>query len=362
MKLQINTYYSALVLALLMIAVAFGVPHPAHAQVSAAEIASSSSPMNVTLTPVSLFINSDPGASTTSKVRVRNNSDKAESLQIRFGTFRPDETGDHPKLITPDPNDQSMQWMSASPSAFIVQPGDWQDIDITFNPPADAGLSYYYSILFQRSSSKMRPGEAVIQGSPAVLSVANVNSPYAVRQLDLLSFKAKHAVVEYLPQRFDIQMRNSGNVHLIPAGNIFIDGQGQTDIAVMSVNPKLLTVLPESSRTLDVTWTDGFPITDSVDTQKLPGLHFLSSFWDFSKADRFRIGKYTAHLLLVYDNGERDIPIESFVTFWVIPWKIILAGLVIGLLALAGLRSLLLFFIHLLHLERPSPKHPSSSP
>jgi hypothetical protein len=255
-----------------------------------------------------------------------------------------------------------MQWMSASPSAFIVQPGDWQDIDITFNPPADAGLSYYYSILFQRSSSKMRPGEAVIQGSPAVLSVANVNSPYAVRQLDLLSFKAKHAVVEYLPQRFDIQMRNSGNVHLIPAGNIFIDGQGQTDIAVMSVNPKLLTVLPESSRTLDVTWTDGFPITDSVDTQKLPGLHFLSSFWDFSKADRFRIGKYTAHLLLVYDNGERDIPIESFVTFWVIPWKIILAGLVIGLLALAGLRSLLLFFIHLLHLERPSPKHPSSSP
>jgi hypothetical protein len=41
-------------------------------------------------------------------------------------------------------------------------------------------------------------------------------------------------------------------------------------------------------------------------------------------------------MLLVYDDGTRDIPIEGVVTFWVMPWRVIGAAffnfvLIIGL-------------------------------
>jgi hypothetical protein len=88
-------------------------------------------------------------------------------------------------------------------------------------------------------------------------------------------------------------------------------------------------------RELTISWDDGFPKwvpSDSTVEQELK--------WDFSQADRFRLGKYTAHLLMVYDNGERDIPIESYVSFWVIPWRVFLAILV-GFLLTMGLGILL---------------------
>ena len=62
--------------------------------------------------------------------------------------------------------------------------------------------------------------------------------------------------------------------------------------------------------------------------------------WDFSKADKFRFGKYTAHALVVYDNGERDIPLEAKVSFWVLPWKLMAIALVLVLLVLAGMKSM----------------------
>jgi hypothetical protein len=64
------------------------------------------------------------------------------------------------------------------------------------------------------------------------------------------------------------------------------------------------------------------------------GKEVLETTWDWSKADRFRIGKYTAHVLMIYDNGVRDIPMEAIVSFWVIPWKII--GVALLLLVFVG--------------------------
>ncbi|MBI2439487.1 MAG: hypothetical protein HYV45_02715, partial [Candidatus Moranbacteria bacterium] len=45
--------------------------------------------------------------------------------------------------------------------------------------------------------------------------------------------------------------------------------------------------------------------------------------WDWNDASKLRFGKYQAKLLLIYDDGTRDIPIEGMVSFWVVPWRII---------------------------------------
>jgi heme/copper-type cytochrome/quinol oxidase subunit 2 len=50
--------------------------------------------------------------------------------------------------------------------------------------------------------------------------------------------------------------------------------------------------------------------------------------WNFADASKLRWGKHTAKLLVVYDNGQRDVPIEGEVTFWVIPWRLIILLLI----------------------------------
>ena len=54
---------------------------------------------------------------------------------------------------------------------------------------------------------------------------------------------------------------------------------------------------------------------------------------NWNKLTEFRIGPYEAKLLVVYDDGQRDVVLEGSSTFWVIPYKII-GGIVIGLIIL----------------------------
>jgi hypothetical protein len=61
--------------------------------------------------------------------------------------------------------------------------------------------------------------------------------------------------------------------------------------------------------------------------------------WDFSHANRLRFGHYTAHLVMIYDNGQRDVPFEATLGFWIIPWRVIGILTVVGLFVLIGLWS-----------------------
>ena len=64
--------------------------------------------------------------------------------------------------------------------------------------------------------------------------------------------------------------------------------------------------------------------------------------WNFADASKLRFGKYTAHLFLVYDDGMRDVPIEGTVTFWVVPWRLLGAGLFIALFFFIGMKNTLI--------------------
>ena len=46
--------------------------------------------------------------------------------------------------------------------------------------------------------------------------------------------------------------------------------------------------------------------------------------WGGYNLSKLRFGHYTAHMVLAYDNGTRDVPIEAVVGFWVVPWRLIL--------------------------------------
>lgn len=284
------------------------------------------SPLNLTLSPVTVSIETTPGTTKSIPFKVRNNSTEKETLTVSFGTFVADESGQRPKLLDPKPGDTFLNWLQINESTFEVAPNEWKNLELSFSPPADAALSYYYTVMISRSQSSPRPGETVVQGSPALLVLATVSSPNAKRELQLESFRALTPILESLPQNLSVIIRNTGNVHITPVGNVFIDGEGKKDLAVLSLNAGNNAILPNSTREYQVNWSDPEP------AEKNNG----PFDWDFGQGSSLRWGKYTAHLLLVYDNGERDVPVESYVTFWVFPWRVLLLRLAVPIVPAVG--------------------------
>lgn len=283
-------------------------------------------PLNLTISPVTLTLETTPGQPVTAPFKIKNNGTELEELQITLGTFTADETGQRPKLLDPKPEDTFMSWLEVDQPNFELASNEWKTVTLTFSPPADAALSYFYTVKVARAKIDTQPGQAVIHGSPALLVLTTVQTPNVKKEMQLSSFRAQSPVLSNLPQHFEFTVTNTGNVHAVPTGTIFIDGEGKKDIAVLPVNPGNNTVLPSSDRTYTVSWSDPPP--------ENPRTGIMA--WLFGQPGPIRWGKYTAHLLLVYDNGERDVPIESFVSFWVIPWQTILTRVLLPIIPAIG--------------------------
>jgi len=137
----------------------------------------------------------------------------------------------------------------------------------------------------------------------------------------LKEFKADKNIYEAGPVSFNIIFENTGNVYLSPYGAIDIKDIFGRNIDQREVEPWF--VLPKSDRAREIKWNNNF-----------------------------LFGKYTATLTLHrgYMNAGDVVDTKSF-DFWVIPWKIIGAGLL-------GLILIIWFFVwifsHIQWRKKPS--------
>jgi len=304
--------------------------------------------IDLTVSPVFINLRTDPGKPVSAQIKIKNNSNIEEFLTTHLLKFETSPDGARPLLVELDKDDPFISWVTFSKESFTLAPNETTTVKVTITPPKDAALGYYYGVAFERIAEKETGATGTtITGAPAVSLLLEVRSPNAKKELQLVDFTTDQLFYEYLPATFTITMKNTGNIHIIPAGDIFIDWGGQKDIGILQTNEARGNVLPKSQRTFSVVWDDGMIVRiPKVDekgkeiTDK-DGNTVYETSWDLAKGNKFRIGKYTANLLMVYDNGERDVPLEAQVSFWIVPWKILLISFAIGLFALIGIRATL---------------------
>ena len=296
--------------------------------------------ISLQISPLPIELTTKPGTSVTTDLRVRNAGTQDEQLQVRLLKVSADDAG-NVHLTNPSSVDEFVNWVHFSKSIFDAPPGQWQVIKMTVNVPKTAAFGYYFAVEYLRATAEQaQPGKAVARGAVATFILLNADAPGAKRQAQITSFNADKKSYEFLPVNFTIKVRSTGNVHVAPHGNIFIL-HGKKQVGSIQVNSAEGNILPNSSRLFGSSWSDGFPVPTPKYNGETPildknGKQTYSYRWDFSKANRLRFGHYTAHLVLVYDNGQRDVPMEAYVSFWVIPWRIV--GAVFALLVLiAGL-------------------------
>jgi hypothetical protein len=310
--------------------------------------------VNLIVSPPILDLKTEPGLPITRTVKIKNNNDHPEALRIDLMKFTADETGARPTLRDLEPTDLFPQWLTFSEPTFIIPARSWKEISITFSPPENAAPAYYFVFVFTRQNEKKVEAGQSAQGAAAILTLAQISSSRVFHQLDLLSLNAKgfdfdtdKKFYEFLPTNFLITLQNSGNVHELPFGNIFIDWVtgNQIDVGIIDVNTERSHILPQTTRQYTNTWDNGFPVwVEKIDDAGNPvfdknGNIKRTLHWDLSNITAFRIGKYRATLVMAYNDGTRDIPLEAQTEFWVIPWRILLALLVILIVIIIGLKG-----------------------
>jgi hypothetical protein len=324
-------------------------------------------PLKLTTSPLPVTLETTPGKTVTADIKMKQSGGNTEQMKVSLMKFSAYGEQGKPALAERGPGDDYFDWVKFDKPTFTAPNDVWQTIKMTINVPKSGAFSYYYAVVFSRvgDDASAKPGETGFAGGTAVLVLLTVDVPGAKRSVQLQTFAAKHRIVEFLPQSFLTKFFNDGNVYARPSGNIFVT-QGSKQVGVLMVNEGQGSVLNNSRRVFETDWSDSFPHYENkkdngknVTNAKGEPLQSLS--WGLLKpnnpivtaADHFleqesqnplariRFGQYTAHLIAVYqDSSGRDVPLESSLTFWVVPWRALLVVLLFLLLMGFGVYSI----------------------
>lgn len=301
------------------------------------------SAFRMTTSPVTQNLNILPGESKTTELRVRNDSDKPARIVLSIATFGAEGEEGKPLIKDLPASDPQYSWITFSDNDFVANPGEWKTIKMTITPPKSAAFGHYFAIKFSRVGDDTRvKGYEVLAGSNAILSLIDVVSPDAKRDIKIVDFSVARQVYEFLPAEFKARFQNIGNTHSVVSGSIFIMS-GKKQIAAIDVNKTGGNILPGSYRVFPSAWNDGFPnyrdrMSADKPVQDEKGNTKKELTWDYSQLSKLRIGYYTAHMVVTYrDNDDRDVPLEATVGFWLIPWRIIFGFIFMALFLIVGM-------------------------
>jgi hypothetical protein len=292
---------------------------------------------NIVTSPLPIKLSTPPGRTVTTELRMKNLNPQNETIKMGLMKFGATGESGQPNLFDLTPKDTYANWVTFTPRQFVAEPNVWKTVTMTINVPPEASLGYYLAVTFSRASQPGdSAGQSSVRGSAATLVLLDVQGANDKRSLSLLDFNVQKKLYEYVPVNFNVKLRNTGNIYLAPTGNIFIS-KGDKPVATINFNDAGSSVLPGSNRVYTVPWSSGFPrfqdkIVDGKPVYDKQAKPVQELKYDFSQASKLRFGKYTAKLVVVYDDGKHDVPTESSVTFWVLPWKIMSVGAILLLI------------------------------
>jgi hypothetical protein len=223
---------------------------------------------------------------------------------------------------------------------------------MTIDIPKTASLGYNYGVAFEPVITSANKGVS-LNGSNVILILLDTASGNEVHSIQVTSFTASKKLYEYLPVTFYVNIHNNGNVFLSAGGDIFVSKTANflpgSIIGTIAVNTAQGNILPDTNRVFQEQWTNGFPVfqpkqIDGHEISKNNKIVYQLN-WNFSQVDKLRFGKYYAKLIMSYSNGERQVPVTAVLSFWVMPWKLMLIALFL-LLLIIGMVIVVFLLIH----------------
>lgn len=280
------------------------------ALVGAPSVFGQSNGAGITVTPVRDEFTINPGGTAVRTVRVINPVSKEMTLYPRVMDFHTDNDKGQPVFFTPKDRTSSYalsSWVTFSKPFIRVAPNEEEKFDVTVTAPENAEPGGHYgAILFSTEPPKLDEdlSQIGVVGLVGTLLLATV--PGDITEKLLLEDFDAPTFLFAPPAAFSTKIKNVGNVHTKPVGEIKIRNWSGNVVRILKVNEGASNILPESERRFDNEWikAEGF--------------------------DWKTIGRFTASLALTYGYPEQQLSASR--TFIVIPWWLLIAIVVLILL------------------------------
>lgn len=302
----------------------------------------------ITVSPLVVEVEADPGESITRILRVLNETSSPSEIfleKVGFTARSDAEEGGKPQFIPADKTDEELiSWMNFSSYSVGLQPQQDTDVLLTIQVPMDAEAGGHYAAVFWSTEPPQGEGggsEIKIGSKVATLLLVNVSGAVVEdATLDFFSTAGKKAFFNRLPVDFELRVVNNGTVHLKPQGVLEIVNMLGRKSKLVLVNDAGGNVLPKTARKYQSFWTkkrttdaEGYSMPE--ETYRPPSGSFFKELTN--EASHFALGKYKANLTLTYGK-KQDKTITSSLSFFVLPWRFLLAIILVLILLITFIR------------------------
>lgn len=272
---------------------------PANAQASNANAAN-----GLQISPALVEINGEKGQSYTVQLNVTNVTGSDLTFDSAVNDFAAkDETGTPSvSLETDKPSTASIREWVGVVKSFSLKARESKKITATVDIPTDAEPGGHYGVIrFSGRAPEVEGTGVGLNASAGTLVLVRVAGAVD-EKLNLITFQTSQnnkasGAFEYGPITFDVRFENKGNVHVKPVGQIDVRDMFGNKVETLTVNSDKGNVLPLSIRKFQST---------------------LNRTWMF--------GRYTADLSVAY--GTEGQALVQSISFWFIPYKVIIGGLI----------------------------------
>ena len=261
--------------------------------------------------PARQIMEADPGKTASFAVRFYNTGTEPISGTFKVADFIVDNNEGSPNFLegptTLSNRYAAAQWVSLSTERGTIPAAGMVIIDGKVRIPSNANPGGKYFAVFFEPTSNVPEATGARNEEAASVSVRVAGLVYLkvagpiTEGADIVSFSAP-GFSEYGPVAITTEIKNSGDYHITPKGQVSVKNMFGTEVAKVDVSET--NIFPDTSRTI---------------------VSELGTKW--------MVGKFTASFDATY--GESGKALTANLNFWVFPWKVatvILLGIIIIIL------------------------------
>jgi hypothetical protein len=262
------------------------------------------------IAPPVLNLKADPGEVIQAKIALRDISSTSLIVTSEINDFTANGEDGTPKVIT-DTAEKSpysiIDWIKPIPG-LTLKSRQIENLPVTITVPKNAAPGGYYGVVrFTATAPNIDQSGVALSASLGAMIFIRVNGDakesMSIQDFYLSKDDSRGFFFDSIPVTFTERIKNQGNVHEQPIGQILVTDMFGKPAVNVNVNLEGRNVLPATIRRFDQ------PLDKSA------------------VGNRILFGLYTAKLTMKY--GATGQTVTKTIKFWIFPWKLLIAAIIV---------------------------------
>ncbi len=267
--------------------------------------------LSIGVAPTSKVLKLSPGEIFTDEIVFWNLSQIGGVYKVFISGFQQIENQPGTAIILTPEDDaiapySASKWVTVEKETLTLEPNKNTKLKYTISVPNDATNGEFNVEIFLISESDLQQGGTatfanLAAGTPFLIQIGDE----FIENAELLRFTADQKTYEKINVNLLTRIKNLGDTHITPTGEIVIENIFRQEVARIPFNKNNQSLLRDTTGNYQDSW---------VQTSYL------------SPNNAIALGPLKAKLFVTYRSFQPGFAVlNAETTFWIIPWKIIIA-------------------------------------